>query len=138
MRGSANTHVRDRADALARKLAVDERIRVLKETIVRASRDAARTGRYLPPQEFRALETELVQLKTDSQALQTRLGDMRKAEREQNRAHSDQVAWAFKHAAYKVLSKEQFEQLELAALDEIDDRAEADKAIACSSIESHG
>jgi hypothetical protein len=120
LRNSANAAVRDRAEAVARKLEVDTRIRTLKDTIARARSDAASMGRYMDPQSFRKLERELSALKDDSQALQTRLGELRRQEAASNQARWVAELRAFRSAAHRILPADLFAAVESAAIDELD------------------
>ena len=85
LRGSPNLHVQKHAEALQRKHETDERIRALKVEIGNAKSAAATRGVYMPPQQYRRKEAKLEELKQESQALQTLLGELRQKERDENR-----------------------------------------------------
>ena len=59
---------------------MDEIIRALKAEIAEARSKAFTSGQYMPPGVYRAKERRLKDLKDESQALQTRIGELRRAE----------------------------------------------------------
>lgn len=79
--GCESLAARSRAESLARKNEVDENIRVLKAELNEAKSRAFTSGQYLPVRTYRTKEKRLQVLKDESQALQTRIGELREAER---------------------------------------------------------
>jgi hypothetical protein len=100
-RGASDPEVRERGAAVTRKLAVDEEIRGLKKQIAEAKTAAATRGVYMPPHEFRGLEARLEEAKQESQALQTRLGELKAAEKDRNRAIRDEETRRFERRFYE-------------------------------------
>lgn len=84
LRGAESVAARDRAEAIASKHAVDETIRNLKAKIGEAKSKRATTGQHMDPHAFRRLERDLALAQTESLALQTRLGELKKAEKAEN------------------------------------------------------
>ncbi len=78
LRGSNVPEVKQAAEAMARKLEVDEEIRTLKKAIGAAKSNAFTRGEYLPADKFRRLESRLETAKQESQALQARLGELKR------------------------------------------------------------
>ena len=109
-----------RAEALAKKHVIDDQIRELKSWIGRAKAAAFTRGVYEDAATFRKKEKELAELKQESQALQTALGDLKKKEKAENIAASNEELQAFKRAAYRVLSSEMFDEVLAAMADDMD------------------
>ena len=120
LRGSNIPLMRERGEVILRKQDVDARARALKGKIGKA-KSAAFEGRYLPPKEFRSMESELERLKQESQTLQTRLGEIREEEKRTNaeeakaqpsspldeeRVKPGRMSWSA--ACRRVLTEEQF------------------------------
>lgn len=106
--GSSLLEVRTYGEAIQRKHQVDERIRSLKMRIANAKSHAYTRGSYMDPSQFRKLEAELENMKVQSQALQNKLGELRRQEKNQRIADSKQ--W-FRQAAKKILSPEMFKSI---------------------------
>ena len=105
LRGSAASGVRDRAEAIAMKLVVDEKIRVLKAEIGHIKSVAFTQGVFIPSSEFRAKERLLDQLKGDGQALQTKLGGLKTQEKKKNQALDGE---SLRRAVRELVSDEQW------------------------------
>lgn len=89
--GSKNLTTKSRGEAISRKNEIDEKIRVLKTELGKARSAAFTTGKYLPPDIYRNKERQLQELKTESQALQTKIGELRIQEHaEHNNAENKQ------------------------------------------------
>lgn len=89
-RRSGSSAATSRAEAIAEKNAIDEQVRALKGEIGKAKVVAFETGKYMPANIYRAKEQQLKDLKDKSQALQTRIGELRDAEKKE-RAAVDQA-----------------------------------------------
>lgn len=114
---------RTRAEALAKKHEVDDRIRQVKAWLAEAKTNFHTRGLYKDPVEYRGKEHELLRLKEDSQALQTRLGELRDQEKAQNVTVQREENDRFRAAAYKVLTPEQLEAV-LMAMEQDEDKNE--------------
>lgn len=82
-RGATSLVVESRIEALQRKNLVDEELRKLKTQLGRAKGTAFETGRYLPATQYRNLERRVEELKQESQALQTKISELRRQEHEE-------------------------------------------------------
>ena len=122
-----------RAEAIARKHGVDERIRDAKDWIKRAKSNAATRGQYEDAERFRRKERELSSLQTESLAIQQQLGDLRKQEKAENVKSSNEEMHLFKKAAYRVLSEQQFEEI-LRAMADMMDEEEASQVTPAGSV----
>jgi hypothetical protein len=114
-RGAADPDVRERGEFLQRKQQVDEALASARTRLSAAKAAAWTSGTRMDPAAFRALEEEVRRLGLESQALQTRLGELRRAEKERNReasrAENERFARRFQAAARAVLEPEVYEQL---------------------------
>jgi len=112
LRSSPVPVVRDHATALFRKNEVDARIRELKDELERAKREFHRTGVSMEPRMFHEKHRNLGRLKQESQVLQTRLGELRRAEKAANikraRQEGNTLLDQFKKAAYHHLDRDVF------------------------------
>lgn len=116
MRSSSSPFIQSRAEAILRKNAVDDRARALKVAINKAKSDLAQHGRYMDSKQYRKLEADLEAAKQESQAIQTRLGELREKEKAANIEQEKRNRDLFKKAAQSYLDPEDFEYiLELAA-----------------------
>jgi hypothetical protein len=86
---TATTVELKRADAIEKKNAIDAEIRKLKLEVATAKSRAHATGVYMSALEFRGKEAKIAALQTDSIALQTHLGTLRKQLAAQNVATSN-------------------------------------------------
>lgn len=112
MRQSPSMLVQERGEALRRKQAVEEEMRALKVQIGEAKSRAHTRGVYMDPTKFRKMERKLEELKQESQALQVRMTELRKREKEENveRSKRDQEKGKadFIEAAKRVLDHETY------------------------------
>ncbi len=76
--GSSVPEIRDKAELIAQKLKVDAEISELKVRIGRAKSIARTAGSFMKVSDFRRLEEQLLRLKSESQAIQARLGELKK------------------------------------------------------------
>lgn len=123
---SGSPLARTRAEALAKKHVVDDRIREIKAWLAQARTNFHTRGLYKDPVEYRGKEHELLRLKEDSQALQTRLGELREQEKAQNRVAEREEGDRFRAAAHKVLTAEQLEAVLMAMEDDEDEDEDED------------
>jgi hypothetical protein len=112
MKGSSSKLVRSHAEAIAKKLEVDESIRVLTRQDKEARSRAATRGVYESPKVFREREARLASLRLESQALQARMGELRKQEKRQNLLLAIEGRDWFKKAAHELLDGDLFAQVE--------------------------
>jgi hypothetical protein len=125
---------KDRAEVLRRKHLVDEEIGRLKTQIGDAKASVRARGVYMDPHAYRRLEAKLAGLKVESQALQARLGELREAEKERDRAAHDAerstFLGRFVEAAREMLDPETFAEIVAAANEAADgdDEEDADAA----------
>jgi phage I-like protein len=70
-----------RDELVARKAQVDERLSKLKVRLKTWKVEARAMGKYRPPGEYLALETEVANLGQISQRLQTAIGDFNRADK---------------------------------------------------------
>ena len=112
MNGSNVPLIRDRAEAVIRKNEIDATLAQLKVEFGRVRADAAVHGRYIEPRRYRAMEERIEGLKAESQALQTRLGELRRQEKRQNIANSDGGNAAFRKTARRMLDPNVFDAIE--------------------------
>lgn len=104
-----------RAKVIDEKNQIDEEIRNLKVRLNEAKARAATHGEYMPVNIYRSMESELQQLKDKSQAMQTRIGELRDQERAERDAEHRIYAERFMHAAYGVLPEEWLQRVHGAA-----------------------
>jgi hypothetical protein len=100
---ASDPDLQERGKLILRKQAVDEQLRGLKEKIGQAKSAAYAERRYLPAQEYRQMEVDLDALKTESLALQARLGELKKAEKERNRKIWEAEQGTFLKRFYEVV-----------------------------------
>lgn len=105
LRGATDESERTRAELIARRLDVDEDLRVVKQKIAQAKSDAFQHKRFLPSSQFRALETERDGLRTESIAIQARLSKLK----------GRRGAHLFVEAAKALLDEATYEQIWAAA-----------------------
>ncbi len=117
LKGSNDPAVRDRAEALRRKLIVDERIRELKVMI---------DGDGATADQLRRWKTHLASLQTESLALQTTIGKLRDEEKKKNHQEQQTFERRFIDAARKALDKDLYAQLIADAQLGCDDEQEHD------------
>lgn len=115
LRGATSVAVGQHAECLAKKLEVDEELRQTRQhyQAVCAAKnvDGVRMDRHA----FLRLQQRLEQLKQESQALQYRMGELRRQQKEENKQASDND---FRQAARRILSAEQFDQVVQAIADD--------------------
>lgn len=111
---------RTRAEAIARKHVVDQQIRDLKVSIGKAKSESFRTGVYQRPEVFRAKQKDLTDLQTESLAIQQQLGELKKQEKAENIAASNEEMHMFRRAAQRVLTEAQFDAILDAMADDLD------------------
>lgn len=117
---------RTRAEAITRKHLVDEQIREIKTWIGQA-KSRAFSGQYERPELFRAKQRDLAELQTESLAIQQQLGALKKQEKAENIAASNEEMQMFRRAARRVLTEAQFDAILDAMADDLDDEdAETD------------
>lgn len=121
LRGSAAAEVKERGEAIVRKHQIDEQIRDLKAKIGKAKSVAATSGKFLTVSAFRGMEQQLETLKQESQAIQVRLGELRKAEKDANRRIGKSEDQRFREAARRMLDAETFEELTAIASEDGED-----------------
>ena len=114
-RGAADPDMRERGDLIQRKQRIDETLASARAKLV-AAKDTARTSAtYMEPAAFRALEEEVRRLGLESQALQVRLGELRRVEKDRNREASRvenaRFERRFQAAARAMLEPEVYERL---------------------------
>ena len=113
--GSESLAAKSRAEALAKKNEVDEQIRALKAEIGEARSRAFTQGKYLPVGVYRDKEKRLQKLKDESQALQARIGELRKAEKQEceaeNRERDRVYAEEFMKIAHDLLSEDVLQRI---------------------------
>lgn len=107
-RQSPDPALRDRAALMQRKLAVDEEGRELKKRIAAASSAARVHGQYMDAGEFRKMERRLEEVRQESQALQTMLGEARDREKRARAASDERL---FVEAARRLLDPETFSRI---------------------------
>lgn len=110
--GSSVPEIRERAELVRRKLEVDEQLAELKKKIGRAKAAAFERGEYLPAKEYRRLEGRQLALKNESQALQARLGELRREEARTAGVENDRFVHTFLRQAKRDLPPETFAMLE--------------------------
>src|SRR5262245_43018899 len=81
LRGSVDPKERDRAKLLQEKHRVEGRMREIKATLAEAKSRASTTGCYMPPRQYRGLESELGQTKQQVEAINAQLGQIKAAEK---------------------------------------------------------
>jgi hypothetical protein len=105
----------DRSRLIERKLVVDADIPVLKTKIGAAKAAAATRGVFMPPAQFRALESKLSTLQAESLAIQVKLGELKKAGKEKSREtrKEDEVRFErrFIRIAKEILDEETFAEI---------------------------
>lgn len=114
---------KNRAEAIAKKHEVDERIREVKNWIGRAKSNL-KAGRGYEEHRYRRKERELRDLQGESLALQNRLTELRKQEKEENAAAQEEENERFRRTAYRILPREVFERIEHAAAEEDEERVD--------------
>lgn len=127
---SVSTTVRGHSEALGEKLKIDQEIRDLKVELGNIRSNSWATGRYIDPSVYRSKEKRLEDLKLESQALQNRMGELKKAERQRNIEANSGKLGRFKAVAKKVLPPETFNLiLAQAEKDEAEAEAEAQDSV---------
>lgn len=115
LRSANDPALRDRALTIQRKHEVDDSLRTLKAKLVEAKAKAATRGAFMPIDEFRKLTARVDALKEESLALQTRLGELRDAEkaanREADKAERSAFPQRFMTAARKMLDPDTYNEL---------------------------
>jgi hypothetical protein len=118
-RGAADPDLRERGEILQRKQRTDETIATLRAKIGEAKIAARTSSAFMDPSAFHALEEQVRQLGLESQALQTRLGELKRVEKEKNRAQSraesERFGRRFQAAARALLEPAVYERLLAAA-----------------------
>lgn len=109
-RQSPEPAVRDHAELVQRKLAVDQEGRELKAKIAAAASNARVCGEYMNAGEFRSMERRLEEIRQESQALQTQIGEARDREKKA-RAREHDERQAFIEAAKRILDPETYERI---------------------------
>jgi len=112
LRGASHADVRERSVLLLHKQNVDGQIRDLKEWIGNAKARVVSHGEYEDPHRFRQKEASLEELKQESQAIQSRLGELRKIEKARNIADGESRLERFKRKARELLDEEMFLRIE--------------------------
>ena len=110
-RNSEIASVREHSEALQKKQEVDERLRLLKQELSKAKSKVYTHGTYMKPGIFHEKQAELERLKLESQALQVRLGELRKEEKMANMTKANQVAERFVSVAREALDPDLFEAI---------------------------
>jgi hypothetical protein len=129
-RGSGDPILRDRGELTEKKMRIDDEIRALKKQISDANAEARTRGVYMERKQFRDLQARADSLGFESQALQARLGELKREEKDRNREASrlenERFERRFIAAARELLEPEAYEQLMAAARE--DDEDEGDEA----------
>jgi hypothetical protein len=124
-RGSADPLLRDRGELTEQKMRIDEEIRLLKKQISDAHAEARAHGTYMDRKQFRDIQARADSLGFESQALQARLGELKRQEKARNREASrieqDRFERRFIAAARDMLEPDTFDQIMAAALDDEDE-----------------
>lgn len=115
LRGSSMPELRERGAVMQRKHAIDQEVREVKLRLAEARTEVATRGTYMDPSQYRDLERKQEGLKLESQALQARLGELRKAEKEANRQSHDAENERFRQAARRLLDPETYQAIAAAA-----------------------
>jgi hypothetical protein len=110
LRGASSVLVRSHSEAVLRKQEVDEKLRQLKATRTQAVIDRARTGRTMPRKEFAQLEQDIEDARLESQALQFRMGELRKEEKRAAARDSAHELHLFKKAV-EALAPDAYEEI---------------------------
>jgi len=111
---------RDRAALLERKETLDDRLRRAKAELSSARTLASTSGNYMHPAAYRRLENEVNALTTESQALQTRIGEASQSIKAANIKKNTGVLRLFKDIASQKLPLELFREIMGEALEEND------------------
>lgn len=120
MSGALDLAARERG-ALVKKLhEVNDEKEGLKKKIAAAKSKVFEGGAYMDPVAFRALEARLGEAKLEVQAIQARLGELRRAEKEENAQARREEADRFVECARRMLDEETFFAI-LAAANDGDD-----------------
>jgi hypothetical protein len=90
---------KERANLVFQKAEVDETIKCIDLKLTNARRKAFEKGIYMKPSQFRELESSLIEAKSLSQALQFRLGELRK----QKQAHRDRSKITFENIFFRAV-----------------------------------
>ena len=106
MRGAVSMEVQQRAEAVLLKQQVDAEIRDLKARIGEAKSNAYTTGVYTPPSRFWEWQARLEAKKTESQALQARIGELKRLEKSANKEEDRIRERMFVKAARRILGEE--------------------------------
>jgi hypothetical protein len=102
---------KERAQLLAEKQEVDDRIRKFKADVGSAKAAAVTKGEYLPPAKFRQLNDRLAQDQARSLAIQRRLSEIKKERKAENiTQHADRDR-RFIELVKQVLPREQLQDL---------------------------
>lgn len=110
-RASGMPLARSRAEALAKKNAVDAELQCVKAWLAEARTRLVTQGRFTDPQLYRKKERELADLKLESQALQAELGRLRESEKELNAQVDRDENRLFKEAALRVLPEDMLDKI---------------------------
>jgi hypothetical protein len=113
LKGSSSTLIRERSQAILRKHEVDGRVRELKQLLGDAKTQFVTRGIYTDRAKYGRWQNELESLKEESQALQTRLGQLRCEEKKRNVAKAEET---FTDAARRLLDPETFKRILHASL----------------------
>jgi hypothetical protein len=118
-RGAEDPNMRERGDLIQRKQLVDEKLAAAKTQVAAAKSAAWSSTTRMDPAAFRAQEEEVRQLANESQAIQVRLGELRRAEKDRNReasrVESERFGRRLLAAARAMLEPEVYERLVAAA-----------------------
>ena len=98
--------IRERSEIVQKKQEIDASMRRLKQELQKARAQAATRGVYMDRAEY-----HLARLKQESQALQTRLGELKKAEKAENTRVYEQERMDFRQAAYELLPSDLFQKI---------------------------
>lgn len=110
-RTSVAVEVRSWAEALERKNAIDDELRRVKAELGQARSRVFTSGQYADPSWYRGTESRAEKLKLESQALQQRLGELRRKEQKNLRSIADETAHAFVRFAKNYLEEDEFNEL---------------------------
>jgi len=111
LRGSDSPLLQDRSQALLRKADVDTEISETKLKLSAAKDNLRIRGKYMDTNEYRRLEKKFEILKQESQSLQTRLGELRDAQKKINIAATESRDSRFRRLAKEILDPEEYQDL---------------------------
>lgn len=124
MQASTSQHLRDRAAALHEKQRIDAELARVKKRIGEAMVSARTVGRFMNPARFRELEARRDRLKIQSQGIQAKLGDLRRAEKAANIAassdHRERFIRNLLGMLKEIMEPDEYEDLVAAAADDSD------------------